>query len=184
MAATPSYTEEGNAVSSGSLIFLKIVFKAHMTKIQERVFCVPSVSSYGDIRLGEETMGVMEQEQLFKKRDDSCVLDVESLVNATDKDINSLMLQRTLSRKGSQRGEWKSIAQRDPSDAVAGTHVSVCTVENSVGFAAASAESNIPTATTTAENKGRRFLRSSSSINIKRAYWLDPRNVLVAFASL
>ncbi|KAL5978320.1 hypothetical protein ACLOJK_029437 [Asimina triloba] len=81
IAATPSYTqEEGNAVSSGSLIFLKIVFKADMSKIQERVFCVPSVSSYGDIRLGEETMGVMEQEQLFKKRDDTCVLDVERLV--------------------------------------------------------------------------------------------------------
>ncbi|XP_058072678.1 uncharacterized protein LOC131221440 isoform X2 [Magnolia sinica] len=153
--------------------------------------CDSSLRLCGEIRLEEgissKRMGVLEKGVFMKRSEkfnDGYVVDMESLVHVADKDSNESNLQRTLSRKGSQRVEWKAAVERDTSDA--GAFGGVCMAEKSVVvplLVTPTAEPVTTTPTTTAENRCRRFIGSSSGIGM-RSSWLDPRKVLFLFATL
>ncbi|XP_077253985.1 uncharacterized protein LOC143892949 isoform X2 [Tasmannia lanceolata] len=134
--------------------------------------------------LGETNTQKMEgsDKEGFGKRSemsDSFVLDMEGLSHVSDKDLTPITrstLQRNLSRKGSQRGEMK--ASEGETDASKDSKGGICTVERSVV---------VPVAIIGGEGRSSSTeirLRRFNSINNRRSFWLEPRRVLLAFATL
>ncbi|KAG9454173.1 hypothetical protein H6P81_007077 [Aristolochia fimbriata] len=107
---------------------------------------------------------------------DSFVLDMESLSShVVGKDFNSL--QRSLSRKGSQRGDRK-LHQRETDDSPTKGALGggVCTAEKVVVIPVGGTTGSEPV-TNMESNRSRRYCNRRSS-------WIDPKRVLLLFATL
>eukprot|EP00262_Sarcandra_glabra_P000416 TRINITY_DN1048_c0_g1_i2.p1 TRINITY_DN1048_c0_g1~~TRINITY_DN1048_c0_g1_i2.p1 ORF type:complete len:183 (-),score=37.50 TRINITY_DN1048_c0_g1_i2:278-826(-) len=138
--------------------------------------------------IGLRELNSEEEEMRFSEKDgfadspqrsDSFVLDIESLTRITDKNSSAsprISLQRSLSRKGSQRGERKAAIERDRDASKKDDLVTVCTSEKNalLPMTEVTDPTNFQQATT--DGRWRRFGKRSS--------WIDPRRILFFFATL
>ncbi|XP_077243514.1 uncharacterized protein LOC143884043 isoform X2 [Tasmannia lanceolata] len=145
-----------------------------------------SLSFSCEIGLGEtktHKMAISDKERFVKRSEssDSFVLDIEALSHIKDKDLTASprsTLQKNLSRKVSQRVERKA-AERETDASKGGLGVGISTVEKSVVVPVANIASSEGTSSSS-EVRLRRF----NSISNRRSFWLNPRRILFAFATV
>ncbi|XXG69219.1 hypothetical protein AAC387_Pa06g2144 [Persea americana] len=129
-------------------------------------------------------MGDLDEESLKRSEmSDSFALDMETLLHVADVDVTSntnRALQRSLSRKGYQRGGEMKSSERETTDASSqgGLTAEKAAIDVPPEWAPSTVSNNA-----TEEIRLRRYSRCNSNVS-RRSSWIDPRKVLLFFATL